>query len=1293
MFVFLSKKIAIPNGSRIHSLAWNHSQGWIACGGERGLLKVLKLETSTDSRARGVAAPSNLSMNQSCEGHGGAVVCCTWNSVFRKLTTSDENGLIIVWMLHRSEWYEEMINNRNRSVVTSMKWSADGQRICIGYADGAVIVGGVDGNRIWAKELGMELSFVEWSPDCRNIIFVNKQSKVFLYDNRGNRIAQIGLHITPESSEDGDEDRIIGVDWYDGVRGHVDIDAPDLVIGFAHGRVQITKGVDLGPRKRQPEPSPGANDDAGKGGARVKTVEDATAPTVLIDTGMRLTKLAWNCNGSILALAGTQETAASNGETRSVCMVQFYSPFGQHLRTLKVPGSSISAITWDGSGLRIALAVDSFIYFANLRLDYRWGAFGNTLCYAYTRHDRTDTPVVFWDTHTDERHTRHVRRLIAIRAAGDNAVLATRSTETLLVQGSKGREKTIRQHTLVLCNAIGSPVDTRVTSVEPIFLAMTSTHVIAANEHAIFSWQYHSSSGGKQGPLVGPGSNGINALQASLMDVTGAVAGTTKVKNGRERVFHIDNDPNRVCVMGMANVADGQKLTGKKSVDMRNLLADILTKETPDAITCIAANDRCLIVGRESGTLHRYLLPHMTLEGKYVVRCRPHQIALNCNSTKLGIIDINSVMTILDLDARSESNGQAVLGEQLAFERKDAWDMLWASDNADLIAVMEKTRLYVFRNLESEEPVLSSGYLSKHADLQIKAAMLDEILAQPINPTPDMVVDFPTKSLRDVREMLHTVGVDDAYEYIEAHPHPRLWRLLAEAALERLEFGVADKAFVRCNDYPGIQFVKSLKSLNDRVKQRARVAAYFERFDESENLYRDIDRKDLAIDLRIMLGDWFKVVQLVQSGGGVGDDELLRTAWQNIGDYYASRQKWNKAVQYFASAKDPASLIECYYLLEEYASLEKLVRVIPEGSPLLKDIGRKFQSVGMSEAASLAFLKAGDVKAAIDCCVLLNDWDKAVQLAQEHEFPQIEGLLAKYASHLLDKGDKLQAIELYRKAGKSTQAATLLASLAQEAGRSKVNPLGAKRLHVLAAMEMEELRTRVLDTQLKTMGLKEEETTQRDMDEEYELGTMNLKPQRTQVTVAQATAATLESLVQHDAATGENRSLDNAWHGAEAFHFFMLAQRQLYANQLRDALATALQLRAYDDVLDPREVYSLIALASYLNSAWGQCSKAFIELESLKPTSCSKADRERFAKLALAIFTANRPQDPPEVATLVEEINKGRASGYPICMISGKPINEKQAGRVYKCRRCSRKMLEDCIRSLNHCPLCHMMLV
>lgn len=51
--------------------------------------------------------------------------------------------------------------------MADMRWTANGEKICIIYEDGAVIVGSVDGNRLWGKELGMELSLVEWSPDGR----------------------------------------------------------------------------------------------------------------------------------------------------------------------------------------------------------------------------------------------------------------------------------------------------------------------------------------------------------------------------------------------------------------------------------------------------------------------------------------------------------------------------------------------------------------------------------------------------------------------------------------------------------------------------------------------------------------------------------------------------------------------------------------------------------------------------------------------------------------------------------------------------------------------------------------------------------------------------------------------------------------------------------------------------------------------------------------------------------------------------------------------------------------------
>ena len=105
---------------------------------------------------------------------------------------------------------------------------------------------------------------------------------------------------------------------------------------------------------------------------------------------------------------------------------------------------------------------------------------------------------------------------------------------------------------------------------------------------------------------------------------------------------------------------------------------------------------------------------------------------------------------------------------------------------------------------------------------------------------------------------------------------------------------------------------------------------------------------------------------------GAGSDEALKKAYKNLGDFCAERQRWAKAVKFYSQAQDNENLIDAYYRMEDTANMEKLVNVLPENSPLLEKLGERFQSLGMSEAAVNSYVRGGDVKRAIDCCVLLN---------------------------------------------------------------------------------------------------------------------------------------------------------------------------------------------------------------------------------------------------------------------------------------------------------------------------------
>lgn len=55
---------------------------------------------------------------------------------------------------------------------------------------------------------------------------------------------------------------------------------------------------------------------------------------------------------------------------------------------------------------------------------------------------------------------------------------------------------------------------------------------------------------------------------------------------------------------------------------------------------------------------------------------------------------------------------------------------------------------------------------------------------------------------------------------------------------------------------------------------------------------------------------------------------------------------------------------------------------------------------------------------------------------------------------------------------------------------------------------------------------------------------------------AQTTEQTLASLIEVDTQTGSDKSLENPWRGAEAFHFLLLCQRQMYAGAVDAAMKT-----------------------------------------------------------------------------------------------------------------------------------------
>lgn len=1147
------------------------------------MLKVLKLEqaaVSTIQQKGGLAAPSNLSMNQTLEGHKASIQVVVWNETQQKLTTSDEDGVIMVWMMYKGSFFEEMTNDRKKSTVKGMAWTSDGQKICIVYEDGAVIVGSVDGNRLWGKELkNTSLSGVQWSPDNRLLLFAIRNGEVHLYDNTGIFVSKVNIQCVTLTSTKSVS--VVGLNWYSGfVQGK----RPALAIAYETGKIQLMKN------------------------------EYDDYPTI-VDAGIQITSSCWNENGTILGVCGMKNNA-SDKETNHV---MFFSAFGQHLRTLKIPGREITSLSWEGkSNCRIALGVDSFIYFANIRLDYMWCYFNKTVAFIESTNpnhqsmDPNQNMVIFWDTKGNQTTSKVVDYVLGIHSSGEHCVI-TCETQKIIPKDTNIVVETSfkdQMYQLIICNSLGTTVDSKYIDLKPQFVSMNSSHVIVASQSQFLLWQYHTPKSSMHG-----------------------------LKQKKDKRFHIDDNPSGV----------NEVLSDLDRVSYDPPIKNVPTK---DSICCIAASDKIMLIGRESGVVQEYVLPNVAICNRHTFANRACKISINCNSTRAAIVDSTGLLTTIDLNDYSSKGLDNINNGKI--ERKDVWSVCWAKDNPQLLAIMEKTRMYIFKGSDPEEPISSSGYICCFEDLEITAVLLDEIVGGTTPPsTTDHLLHLRVKSLRDTEDLLHHVGIAEAKQFIEDNSHPRLWRLLGESSLKKLDLETAESAFVRCTNYQGIQFIKKLRAIQNLNIQKAEVSAFFGDFDEAEKLYIDADRRDLAINLRSTLCDWFRVIQLYRMASGISDQQM-ETAYREIGNHFANLRVWESAREYYEKAHHIEGLMETFYHLEKYDELENLITRLPEKSPLLSRLGQMLATVGMTEKAVEAFKKCGDVKSAVSTCVSLRQWGLAVELAQKYKMPSVNALLNKHAAHLLQEGKLPEAIELQKKAGRFLDASRLLIKLAEREIEKKSPYLRIKQLFILAGLLVEDH----LQTQASVTGGNR--------------------------------ATVLAQLTPED-----SMLIEQIWHYAEAYHYILLAQRQLRAGLMHSAVLSSLRLRDFEDVLNVEKIYSLIALASCADRSFGTCSKAFIKLEGLDTIPEQK--RQEYEELAVSILSRYDPKDTKmdqipcfACETLVADWQTSCpncGSHFPGCIASGQSIMNPQV--AWQCNKCQHLAKRIEIASRKSCPLCH----
>lgn len=1197
MFVCLFKKVTVQKNGELSLISCNNSSNSLCIGGNDGFLKVVQIDFTKQRKNEDGSVASPVFFSQSLSSHKKRLSHINWNDRYDKLTTCDEEGVIVVWKFieredgeERNQWETEMINNREISNVTDIRWSPMGNFLCFIYEDGHAIVGTVDGSRNWGNDITSgKLLRLEWSPDESFILFYILNSNIIIFSVNGYQIGEmeIPLHLL--------QLKVAEITWWTNslIENKTIVDNKHLAIVYENGTILLFDNHhDLKPYEIKTE-------------------------------FIKVTKAQWSPNGELLAISGI----IKEGEEYKDC-ISFYSNSGQYFQDIKLT-NKISSFCWESYGSKLVITTEGFLLYCLIKPEYKWTYFSQTLVYSFMTDSEHHT-IVFWDMKKNTKSFKYVKNLISITSYGAFCCLTAKILDD--------------RYIAILCNSIGSPVDNRIINIRPEYITMNETHIIIASSHYVYIWQYRYQ---RQDMSMRYG-NKINSelLNKNLM---------------KEIIFFIEEIPD------------------VKSFYSINTFKP--TQTTKDLISSISCNEKSLIISCETGRGFLYDLIVIGSPEKYFFGTKIIKIGLSPNSNYAWGIDDTYIFSIWDL-TKEPNKGQVasnLKGEKLEIESTDVWSVIWSKDDNNSFAFLKKNELNLYKDFKCEEILTCSGYLAEFSDLSLNTIMLEDLLIKPSVDNKynvnDISIVFETRTLRDLRVMIESCNpIEDLFSYVERHNNNKLWQLFIEYAMLKLDFSISEKCLVIKQDFIGLSLLKRVKTIEDDDFKKAEIHQHFFNYDKAEEIYRNKERRDLLINMRIKLGQWEKVIEIINESDIIEEDNL-KIAANNLALQLIEKKDYKKAEELLLKTGNRQELINIWLITEEFTKAADYIFHLPEESEFLLYMGEKFEAYGLTDEAVKCYIRYGDIKKAFDICVLTNQWNLAVEIAEQNNLFQVEGVVETFSKHLKDKNKKMELVEFYRKAHKHTEAAKILIQIAEELREINTSPLILKKIYVLAALEMETFKTRYMDAQITTTM-----TTNNP-----NLG----RPTQTK---------TLDTLITSDLSNLGDKALNNPWRGAEAYHYYIICQNQIYNKEYSSALKTSLRLVQFEKELGSKEVYRLIVLSALLNSSLKECSSALAKLKNL--SSLKEEEANKFDELSFSIFTKNRPINQKEQILKCpgkdcqEQISefdidcKSCGSNFSACVISGQSLFFKE---YIKCKRCKHKSLltEMTIKRIKNCLMCH----
>ena len=1323
MYCSILHRITTNNSASTTEIESNQKTNTIAFGDSAGYLEIIdinKMEAKSDSIPQSKEdsyVHQRRTTFQVLAFHKMPINRLMWNPNFDKIVTVDESNSLVVWNKTENDLYNsQMVNNRGVSKIVDVRWSKSGRDISFLYEDGHIYSGTVEGKNTWFNNFEEETRFIEYSPNDDKILISKKKEKIFVLASSGKQIGEITLFESIKNFE------IADIVWwgknYEDIKEGEGLRKKHLMIAFKNGIIilvddetdenpvvirtelkKITKtqwevdGLCLAVLGELVDTEAIKEEDDEEKESKVNDTEEEKdkdkdkdkeeeinnndekkdneneisgmiennnkEKTGMIEnnskekTGM-IENSNINNNININNVSYLNNTTMNiNSKSKSILL--FYNVQGELLKRFVCP-CHVNSFSW-GYSSTIALAADKYIYIALTKFTHKWTYLNDTIVFAYLISDQKYN-IIFLNTVNDTKQCKLVYNLIDVISSDFYCAII-----------QENKEK--REYSFMITNNFCNVLETKLLPIKPLFYDMNNQFIAIGDNDYIYVLQYK----GYYKPKKEGNKKDKNNKSNNLSELYNA-------KNTKYNIPMSKLDPN-----GMNEFCFFIESELNPDIDY-NYKTFIKSKKTKNSIINVYLSSIYLYVAKSNFIISKYNLYTMSLERKLKIEENIKKFGVSPFDKYLWCINNNDYLSIFNLEKEKP--------EKLNYYQKEVWDIKWSEKNEDEeredsleFVILQKNRLYFINNLEPEgEMVKCPDYLAKYINNEVTTVKIEKLNNERNNDFfigKDYLKIYQNKVLREFNELLENSQNSDlkpALEYAAKKPNNNFYSKITKKALEKLDFDTAQTAMLQTGDFEGLQFLKKLKNVEDDELKKAEILEFNNNYDEASNKYNKMGRNDLNLAMNIKLGKWDKVTDMMSKNND--KDENLKIAYNNYADELYEKKDYDKAEEYYKKSGNIHGLINTYFAKEEYNKAAEMIDVVPKEDEFLEQMGDKFRQVGMCQEAVLAYSKRGNIKKAMETYIENNKWGEAVELSRDNDFYYMEQLTNKFGSEFIKNGRKLDLVELYNKANMKIQVNKYLIEIACDMRRLRASPLIIKKIYVLAALELENYKNRISDNQINN----EEHPDFADSGKAKNKGEeKNIEN------------PDMEKKPNNNYSSKEiDKILFNSWRGAEAFHYYMLCQNQLYNRKFKEACKTSMRLSLYEKELGSEEVYRLIALCSYLNKSFAICSYALSALEKLN--TINKYRKLKYEELAKSIFIKYEPKNIDEKFFKCPNNDcKQPVSEYDIyckicginfsgCVLTGASILDHH---YFKCKQCHHRTKKNEVKksTIGNCPLCH----